>query len=215
MAVNKVIYGSETLIDLSDSTVSASDMAEGVIAYEANGEKVTGNVHVESANNTFKDGEAVYSSITSQIGVKRTYSEDTLIRSGVTIFHHIDASNFGDANPRDVASGKTFTSVNGIKITGTAEASTSDNNCEAYLIDVTNPVVNFKGTGTIKIYGYAQGATSGYTTPKYGFTGDAYTSISSWGSGSSKVLNISVDSTGKISGLPSMTSGTLLAVVGV
>ena len=108
MAVNKVVYGGNTIVDISDSTVSASDMAEGVIAYEANGEKVTGNVHVESANNTFKDGEAVYSSITSQIGVKRTYSEDTLIRSGVTIFHHIDASNFGDALASDVAKGKTY-----------------------------------------------------------------------------------------------------------
>lgn len=35
MAVNKVVYGGNTIVDISDSTVSASDMAEGVIAYEA------------------------------------------------------------------------------------------------------------------------------------------------------------------------------------
>lgn len=32
MAVNKVVYGGNTIVDISDSTVSASDMAEGVIA---------------------------------------------------------------------------------------------------------------------------------------------------------------------------------------
>ena len=42
MAVNKVVYGGNTIVDISDSTVSASDMAEGVIAYEANGERPKG-----------------------------------------------------------------------------------------------------------------------------------------------------------------------------
>ena len=43
MAVNKVVYGGNTIVDISDSTVSASDMAEGVIAYEAIGMHSTAN----------------------------------------------------------------------------------------------------------------------------------------------------------------------------
>ncbi|MFR4254405.1 MAG: hypothetical protein ACLT2O_03240 [Dorea longicatena] len=219
MAVNKVVYGGNTIVDISDSTVSASDMAEGVIAYEANGEKVTGNVHVESANTTFTDGKAVYSSITEGIGVKRTYSEDTLIRSGVTIFHNIDASNFGDALASDVAKGKTFTSVAGVKVVGTREESGGSGedptlNAEVQTIaDVTAPKATFNSTGgTYKVYGYGKGTTSGYTTPKYAFCGDKYYTMASWGNDTTTSLSIEVDSSGNISGLPSLRSGELTIV---
>lgn len=42
MAVNKVIYGDETLIDLTDTTVTPETLAVGVTAVNAAGVKITG-----------------------------------------------------------------------------------------------------------------------------------------------------------------------------
>lgn len=42
MAVNQVIYGGETLIDLRNDTVTPETLAEGVTAHTASGEQITG-----------------------------------------------------------------------------------------------------------------------------------------------------------------------------
>lgn len=42
MAVNKVVYGGSTIIDISDSTVTEDTLSNGVTAYSASGEKITG-----------------------------------------------------------------------------------------------------------------------------------------------------------------------------
>lgn len=39
MGVNKVLYGSRTVIDLSGDTVTAGDLAKGKTAHNASGEK--------------------------------------------------------------------------------------------------------------------------------------------------------------------------------
>lgn len=44
MAVNQVIYGDETLIDLTNDTVTAETLAEGVTAHDASGEQITGKM---------------------------------------------------------------------------------------------------------------------------------------------------------------------------
>ncbi len=52
MAVNKVIYGGETLVDLTSDTVTANDLAEGVTATAADGTQITGllpKVEIDSA----------------------------------------------------------------------------------------------------------------------------------------------------------------------
>lgn len=48
MAVNKVIYGTTVIIDITDSTVTADTLAEGVVAYNAKGERIVGNAKVVS-----------------------------------------------------------------------------------------------------------------------------------------------------------------------
>lgn len=40
--VNKVVYGGDTIIDLTDATATADQILEGYTAYGASGEKLTG-----------------------------------------------------------------------------------------------------------------------------------------------------------------------------
>lgn len=47
MAVNKVIYGSDVLIDLTDDTVNPSSLKQGYTAHDCHGNLITGE-HVES-----------------------------------------------------------------------------------------------------------------------------------------------------------------------
>lgn len=42
MAVNKVVFGAVSIMDISDSTVTPETLAEGVTAYDKTGEKITG-----------------------------------------------------------------------------------------------------------------------------------------------------------------------------
>lgn len=42
MAYNKIIYGGNTLIDLTADTVTAADLAEGITAHDASGATITG-----------------------------------------------------------------------------------------------------------------------------------------------------------------------------
>lgn len=57
MAVNKVTYGGETLIDLTGDTVTADTLAEGVTAHDASGAEIVGTMvqqsGVQMATGTF------------------------------------------------------------------------------------------------------------------------------------------------------------------
>lgn len=103
-------------------------------------------------------------------------------------------------------------------ITGTLATAASDNNAEAYEIDATNPTVSFKTSGTIKVYGYGYTTSSsswgGSSTTVHAFCGDGYYKSSNWGSPSKTSCTFDV-SGGRLTGLPSLNGGTLIAVVGL
>ena len=103
-------------------------------------------------------------------------------------------------------------------ITGTLAAVASDNNVEAYVIDATNPTVSFKTSGAIKVYGYGYTTSSsgwgGSSTTVHAFCGDGYYKSASWGSPSKTSCTFGV-SGGKLTGLPSLNGGTLIAVCGL
>ena len=51
MAVNKVVFGAVSIMDISDSTVTADKLAKGYTAYDTAGEKITGTMEAASAPN--------------------------------------------------------------------------------------------------------------------------------------------------------------------
>ena len=121
----------------------------------------------------------------------------------------------GDAN---LTSENIKSGVSIFGITGTLATAASDNNAEAYVIDATNPTVSFKTSGTIKVYGYGYTTSSsswgGSSTTVHAFCGDGYYKSSNWGSPSKTSCTFDV-SGGRLTGLPSLNGGTLIAVCGL
>lgn len=74
--INKVVYGNQTLIDLTDSTLSsASSLASGVTAYDRSGTKLTGTLVVDSTYSVTRNLTDVSSS-----------SDDTKVIQGNSFF---------------------------------------------------------------------------------------------------------------------------------
>lgn len=140
MSVNKVIYGTTVLVDLTSDTVTAENLLKGITAHDKSGNSITG-----------------------------TYE---------------------------------------------CSGESSDNNCEACHITSTDETINFKGTGTVKVYGYGY-KQSMYTGTTYAFVGDGYYSGYSYGTPTKTSASFGI-SDGKLSGLPSgLTKVDLLVEIGV
>lgn len=59
MAVNKVVFGGETVIDLTADTVTAGKMLSGTTAHDKSGAKVTGTIATKTASNLSASGATV------------------------------------------------------------------------------------------------------------------------------------------------------------
>ena len=187
---------------------SPADVAKGKTFTSASGLKVEGTYEPPNTEPSLQ-AKSVIPSATEQVVTPDT-GYDGL--SQVTVS--------GDTN---LTAGNIKKGVNIFDVVGTYEAAASggngNNNCEAYEIDVTNPTVNFKtASGTIKVYGYAYATSSsgwgGSSTTVHAFCGDGYYKSASWGSPSKTSCTFGV-SNGKLTGLPSLNGGTLIAVVGL
>lgn len=312
MAVNKVVYGTTVLVDLTGDTVTADKLLKGATAHDAAGEPITGTMEpgIDTSDATatpddmaegvtaYVKGEKVTGNLLVLTGVKWVpglttagwndsdsslwlsgeLPEKRIFKSKSKFNMYCSGEKLGDATAADVAEGKTFTSTAGLKVTGTAKASaptlqsktvspstsqqiitpdsgydglssvtvegdanlvpgniksgvsifgvvgsfegsggsggSSDNNCEAYHITSASAKLNFKGTGTVKVWGYGT-ATSGYQTHMYAFVGDGYYKSASWGSPTKTSASFSVNADGTLSGLPNMSACDLLVTIGV
>lgn len=214
--INNADGTKNVLVDLTGDTVTADMLAKGVTAHGADGELVTGII--KEGNPSHKPGTPSYSSnIAKFISIKSTASEDAIIRSGSKFSATASASDFGDATAKDVAKGKTFTSVAGLKVTGTAEPMVSNDNCEAYQITSASTALNFKRTdGSIKVWGYGFKSSGTYQKTTYAFCGDGYYTSTSYGTPSKKSVKWSFNTDGTLSGLPSgLTALDVLVTKGI
>lgn len=151
--------------DTSDATVTSSDLAEGVIAYGANGERIEGELLIVNGGATkpiYRDVNSINVSGTNlqTIFTKGTNTPEHIVREGGQIATIIPLSEFGDATASDVVSGKKFTSSTGLKVTGTHECESGIDMSDATVTPETlaNGVIAYGadgrvvGTSTLKMF---------------------------------------------------------------
>lgn len=108
--------------DTSDATVTAGDMAYGVVAYGKNG-KVTGTLtKVEAGTSQTVSADEV-KEMSTEIYMHGTVPVNVIFKAKSGLNIGAKPSEFGNATAADVAKGKTFTSAAGLKVVGTAEGS--------------------------------------------------------------------------------------------
>ena len=122
----------------------------------------------------------------------------------------------GDTN---LTAGNIKEGVSIFGVLGTLAASSGGGgNCEAYLVNASNPTVSFTTTtGDIKVWGYAystEQSWGGTTTSVHAFDGDGYYKAQSWGNPSKTQCTFGV-SDGKLTGLPKLDGGMLLVTRGI
>ena len=122
-------------VDLSKSTVTKDDMPEGVTAYDAKGNLISGTVTEINSGDEWENirpqipqnatvSQSTYSGITA-VATSIFVGEDVLARQGGRIITPIFADRYGNAAASDVMAGKTFTSSAGLKVVGTANTAPS------------------------------------------------------------------------------------------
>lgn len=181
---------------------TAEDVAEGKTFTSTAGLKVTGTA--KPSVPTFQAKTATPSAAEQTVTPDSGY--DGLSSATVE----------GDANlvPGNIKSGVSIFGVAGNFEGSSGSGGSSDSNCEAYHITSTSATLNFKGTGTVKVWGYGT-ETSGYTTSVYAFVGDGYYKSASWGSPTKTSASFSINADGTLNGLPSMSVCDLLVAIGV
>ena len=92
MAVNKVVYGGKTLVDLTSDTVTPATLAEGVTAHNASGNEITGTMKANTPTqftNLYDPANVMCKKNVSGSSSGITYPDDNYCNVVKVPFHHI------------------------------------------------------------------------------------------------------------------------------
>lgn len=175
-----------------DATATANDMAEGVTAY-VKGQKITGAVMQLDGTIGVTERTPYYNTIDGgQINMDVDLSGIRFISGdNFKLSVSAKASEFGDAATSDVLSGKTFTSANGLKLTGTYIPSTTTVNLQTKTVSPTTSKQIVK--------------------PDSGYTGLSQVTVNAMASGGLGTPSISVAANGVITATANVGAGGYLA----
>lgn len=121
-AIDSIEKGIDTQAAI-DVAATASDVAAGKISF-VNGEKLEGSLPtVSRLDLTHIDAFPSGTTIEGSIVAVAENDSDVIVRSGKNVFLKVplNSTYFGNATADDVVEDKTFTSANGLKITGNIE----------------------------------------------------------------------------------------------
>jgi hypothetical protein len=107
---------------------TASDLANGKQLIDANGNVVTGTIPVKDIAAQTEFNAVLFDSESGNISVIGKLGEKAIVSGTTSIITNVPASETGDASADDVVKGKTFTSANGVKVTGTIAEYSNDGN---------------------------------------------------------------------------------------
>lgn len=102
MAVNKVIYGGNTLVDLTGVTVTAADLAEGVTATSADGNLIVGLMKKVTIDSSLSDtstnpvqNKAIYNALLNKVGTEDIFNGFALRSPTASIMWRIGSQTLG------------------------------------------------------------------------------------------------------------------------
>jgi len=140
MPISKINYGEETLMDLTEDTVTAETLLEGTTAHDSTGAAITGNVKVSEIDQTFnaestnaQSGTAVAEALK---GLNFTYVES--LTSDPVILRSLEEGNYVlDGWFKPYSNASSMMSLHGL---ATVSANNSGNGTKYTIVIVLSPM---------------------------------------------------------------------------